>query len=304
MNNDPNTIFALFVTIILFGYLFKRLGILKVEDSKSIINLILYFTLPAVVLKTFHQAKLSSAVWTVFLASLGFGILMTVPGIYFFRKNSNISHKGLLMSSCMGFNIGLFAYPFVEAFWGLKGLLNIAVFDLANAFVVFGISYIVAAVYSPQIQKVNYFFIIKKLLVFVPLQCYIVAIISIFLEINYPPIVLNFLEIIAKANSALVLLVIGMFLSFKIDRENLSNAIKVLGLRYIVGVLLGIVLFFSLPVAPEIRNTIALGLVLPVGMSAIPYSVMFGYDTKLSGALVNISNLISFVLMWVFISVL
>jgi malate permease and related proteins len=302
MPSNPNTIVILFVAIIFFGYVFKRTGILKIEDSRSLVNLILYFTLPAVVLKTFYKAHISYDMLWVFLISIGFGLFMTLFGIYFFRNNSKKSHKGLLMASCMGFNIGLFAYPFVQAMWGNKGLLYIAIFDLGNAFMVFGASYIVASIYSPSAKQINYWGIIKKLIIFVPLQSYIIAIIFALLPVTYPDIFIKFLDLVSGANSVLVLLLIGMFLSFKISKEDLSDAFKVLFLRYAAGIIVGLLVFFVLPFPPQVRNTVMLGLILPIGMTIIPYSVMFNYDSKLSGTLVNLSSVISFMLMWIIIA--
>lgn len=87
MKTNPNTILVLFVSVILIGYFFKRIKILQLEDSRSIINLILYFTLPAVVLKTFYKASLSFSLLLIFLASLGFGIMMTIAGIFLFKNH-------------------------------------------------------------------------------------------------------------------------------------------------------------------------------------------------------------------------
>ena len=302
MPNNPNTIVILFVAIIFFGYVFKKTGVLKVEDSRSLVNLILYFTLPAVVLKTFYKAQISYDMLWVFLISIGFGLFMTIAGIYFFRNNPKKTHKGLLISSCLGFNIGLFAYPFIQAMWGDEGLLYLAIFDLGNAFVIFGAAYIVAASYSPNSTQVSYCGIIKKLIIFVPLQSYIIAIIFAFLPVTYPDIFLNFLDLVSGANSVLVLLLIGMFLSFKISKEDLRDAFKVLSLRYSAGIIVGLLVFFVLPFPPQVRNTVMLGLILPIGMTIIPYSVMFNYDSKLAGTLLNLSCVISFVLMWIIIA--
>ena len=302
MPTNPNAIVALFFTIISFGYLFKRIGLLKIKDSKLLVNIIFYFTLPAVILKTFHKANLSFDMLNVFIVSFLFGILMTLLGIFFFRKNSDNKQKGLMISSCMGFNIGLFAYPFVQAMWGKQGLLYLAIFDLANAFMIFGVSYIIATIYSPSINKVNYLYILKKLAIFIPLQCYIIAILLASLHVKYPSLLLDFLNFVSGANSVLVLLLIGMFISFRIDRGILINVLKVLSLRYIIGIAIALILFFIIPLPLLIQKTILLGLVLPVAMSIIPYSIMFNYNSKLAGALVNLSSIISFVFMWIVIT--
>jgi hypothetical protein len=46
------------------------------------------------------------------------------------------------------------------------------------------------------------------------------------------------------------------------------------------------------------REMLLIGLLLPIGMAIIPYSVDFGYDTDQVGVIVNLSNIISFGLMW------
>ena len=42
-------------------------------------------------------------------------------------------------------NLGMFAYPFVEAIWGLPGLALCAMWDAPNAVVVFGLAKLFAA---------------------------------------------------------------------------------------------------------------------------------------------------------------
>ena len=301
MNGSPCTTVYFFLIIIFFGYVFKKLNILKVEDSRSIINIVLYFTLPSVVLKTFHKAELNLTMLYVFLISIGFGLFMAFIGLFIFRNNPLKNHRGLLIASCSGFNIGLFAYPFVQTIWGNQGLLYIAIFDLGNAFILFGVSYIIVSAFSSNTKTINYFHIIKKIILFVPLQSYIIAIIFALVPIKYPDVFLQLLNLIAGANSVLVLLLIGIFLSFKINKEVLISALKVLTIRYIFGITTGVLIYFLLPFPKEIKSIIMLGLILPVGMIIIPYAMMFNYNTKLAGTLVNISNVASFIIMWLII---
>ena len=55
-----------------------------------------------------------------------------------------------------GFNIRLFAYPLVEAIWGLEGLKYFGMFDMGNSIIVFGVCYIFTSVYSAEGVGINY----------------------------------------------------------------------------------------------------------------------------------------------------
>jgi predicted permease len=65
-----------------------------------------------------------------------------------------------------------------------------------------------------------------------------------------------------------------------------------------LALLTGIGLFYFLPFDKLYRTIVLIGLVLPVGLTVIPFSDEFGYNTRFAGAIANYSILISFVLMW------
>ncbi|MGJ9384680.1 hypothetical protein [Salipaludibacillus sp. CF4.18] len=80
--------------------------------------------------------------------------------------------------------------------------------------------------------------------------------------------------------------------------------IKVIVIKYGVGLAAGIILFFVLPFDDMFRATVLLGLVLPTGMAVIPYAVQNQLNDKLAGGIVNLKNIISFIFMWVIFLVL
>ncbi|MGI6561721.1 MAG: hypothetical protein ACOX3Q_04040 [Clostridia bacterium] len=74
-----------------------------------------------------------------------------------------------------GFNIGLFAYPLVEAIWGQEGLKHFGMFDMGNAIVLFGLCYILAGHFSSEEEKADFKSIAKKLIKSVPLVSYVLT---------------------------------------------------------------------------------------------------------------------------------
>ncbi|MFX0010874.1 MAG: AEC family transporter, partial [Candidatus Hermodarchaeota archaeon] len=152
--------------------------------------------------------------------------------------------------------------------------------------------------------KVSFKYILRRLVKSTPLISYIVALILNFAGFVFPSFISDLIDIIARANSALALLLLGIFLQFKFAKSEWISIIKVLALRYTIGLITGLSLFFLLP--PTIFNSlfriiICLSLILPVGLAVIPFSVENGYDKKLVTITVNLTILISFGLIWVLI---
>jgi len=103
---------------------------------------------------------------------------------------------------------------------------------------------------------------------------------------------------VAAANGALALLVLGIFQSLRVQRSDLPIIVRVLGVRYAVGALLAVSSIMLLGATPLYRQVLAIIFILPIGMTSIPFSVEFGLDTRLATTLVNLSIVVSFVIMW------
>ena len=187
----------------------------------------------------------------------------------------------------------------------------IALVDAGNAFTIFVLCYILSTIFSPKNQedavKINIKFVLNRLIRSAPLLSYIVAIVINLSDIIIPSFFSDLIDVIARANTALALLLLGIFLHLKFGKSEWASIIKVLVIRYSIGLLVGLSLFFLLPPSifnPLFRIIICLSLILPVGLAVIPFSVENGYDQKLVTMVVNLTIIISFGLIWVLILVL
>jgi hypothetical protein len=50
------------------------------------------------------------------------------------------------------------------------------------------------------------------------------------------------------------------------------------------------------------RHVLLIILIVPIGMTLLPFSDELGYDTQMAGVLVNLSMLISFLMMWALVA--
>jgi len=307
---DVNVIFLTSIFIVAIGYFVKRLKILKETDGETIAKIIFNVTLPAVILKFTTTIQFELSLVILPFISIAFGIIMALLGIVIFR-NHPIHIKGAMIMTMVGFNVANFFFPLVEGIWGQAGMQYIALVDAGNAFTIFVLCYILSTIFSPKNQedavKINIKFVLNRLIRSAPLLSYIVAIVINLSGIIIPSFFSDLIDVIARANTALALLLLGIFLHLKFGKSEWASIIKVLVIRYSIGLLVGLSLFFLLPPSifnPLFRIIICLSLILPVGLAVIPFSVENGYDQKLVTMVVNLTIIISFGLIWVLILVL
>jgi predicted permease len=294
---NVNASFIVSLVIIFLGYVGKKVHLVRESDGEGISRIVFNFTLPATIIGTFSRIQIHLSLFSISLISLFYGLVMAAFAIFVFRKYQG-KQRGMLALLVPSFNIGLFAYPLVEAIWGKEGIKYFGMFDMGNSFIVFGVCYIIASIYSSDKPVVDLKTLTGKVIGSVPLLSYILALVLNVAGVSLPVLIINITDVLSKANMALSLLLLGIYLNFKFDSSYWKNIGKVLLMRYVPGVLVGVVLYFALPFEPMYRITMLIGLSLPVSLSVIPYSVQFGYDSKFVGTLSNITIIISFLLMW------
>ena len=292
-----NEQFLVSLVIIAIGYVVKRTGLVTKREGQTLSKLILNITLPALIIVTFAEVAFEGHLLWLALIAILYGVALMFFTRFIFKKEVR-PDQGVFVISLLGFNVGLFAYPFVETIWGAEGLKHMAFFDMGNAVLIFGLAYIAAVLYAPGEKDVDVRFIVVKLLTFFPLIAYVAALMISLFEIRLPDFGLEILNTVASANAILVLLLLGIYLEFHLDRSLWTSFMKVIVIKYGAGLSVGLILFFLLPFDDLYRATILLGLVLPTGMAVIPYAVQNKLNDSLAGGIVNLTNIVSFLFMW------
>lgn len=139
---------ALNAAFIALGYGLRRSKVLSVDDGRTVFRFATHVTLPALLLYVMTRATSGSSSeilrtvvervsGTIPAMSLAVGIGCSL-GAYFLYRKHPARARGLAVGSATGVNLGMFAYPFIEAIWGMPGLAMCAMWDAPNAVVVFG----------------------------------------------------------------------------------------------------------------------------------------------------------------------
>src|SRR5699024_12211651 len=93
---------------------------------------------------------------------------------------------------------------------------------------------------------------------------YIIMFILNILNIQIPGKAINFFEIISNANMPLSMILLGLFLNFKIEKAYLPIVVKYLLFHYGFGLLMGLLVHFFLPVfVPMFKTTLLIDCFFP-----------------------------------------
>lgn len=289
------------IGIIIFGHLIRKTKILPDGTGEIISKFIIYITLPATIVRVFMTSVLPPSI--IFLPLFGafMGLITFVIGYLVIRYiDFDVKTKGALLISVSGYNIGIFAYPLVLQIYGGNGLINIAMFDVGNSFIVFGLDYIIACLYAEN-KKPYIKDIMQKLFFFIPLDVYVITIILTAFNIHMLPIIFEFVSQLALPNSMMALFAIGYFLDFDLNR----NEIKALSLgvliRYIPGILAFIIINEFFDIKLLFFKMMVWGAFMPVPMVAVIFSNDMKLNTKLASILVTSTTFITVIIVLILI---
>lgn len=293
--------FIIIILLIALGYLLKRINFIKSADSQVLSTLVLNVTLPSLVIVNLNSANLDLSFSILPIMMLIYGILAKVIMVVLFRKYDN-HVKGSVGMMAASLNIGLFAYPLVETIWPKNGMIYFGMADIGGAIIMFGVTYFVGSYYSEGSDQFNFKFLGKKLISSIPLVTYIVMFILNMANIHLPKASIDFFTIISKANMPLSMILLGIMLSFRIEKQFLPIAVKYLIVHYGLGCIAGLLVHFFLPTSDDmIKTTLLITWLLPVGVAIIPYSIQFKYKTlPLVGMVTNISIVISIIIIYIY----
>ncbi|MCE4956438.1 AEC family transporter [Macrococcoides caseolyticum] len=292
--------FMTVIGLIVLGYLLKRLNYIKESDGRVIAVLVMNVTLPSLIIVTLSGMKIDTSLLMLPVIMILYALFAKGIMIYLFMKYSN-EIRGSVGMMASAFNIGIFAYPFVEQMFGPVGLLYFGMFDVGGAIVMFGITYFIGNYYSDGGDTFNFKYLITSILKAIPLLVYIIMLIFNLMSISLPDGVIEFFKVIAKANMPLSMIILGVFFNFKIDAHYLPIAVKYLCIHYGLGAIVGTICYFILPFNEMFRTTLLLGWLLPIGVAIVPYAIEFRYKTiSLISMVTNLTIIISIVILYVY----
>ncbi|WP_395767021.1 AEC family transporter [Aquirufa sp.] len=301
--NTTNLVFGSALIIIGIGYLLKSFKFIETKDAKSLSKFLMHTTFPALIFTTMLKVELTAALGWLPLIAMLFGFLSSFIGFLIF-KNEEPKNRGILTMGSAGWNLGLFAYPLIEGIWGWEGLTYAIMFDLGNSVINFMVNYGMGTYLAGNHGNKNPIqHVIKKIFTLPPFQAMLIGLAFNIFQIPVLPLAMDIVETIAKGNKPMVLLLMGIYFSVRLPKAAFAKVFQLLGLRYVLGLSIGMLLYYTVPFEFQYRNMLLICLILPAGMTLITYSDELNFDTGIAAAIVNFSMLISFIIMWTLVGI-
>ncbi|GAB2616088.1 AEC family transporter [Emticicia sediminis] len=296
--SQTNSVFILTLSIIGLGFFLKKYNFITEKEGKTISKFLMHTTFPALMIVSTARVKLDSSLLLIPLFCIVFcSIMIAVAWIWFAKYPNDL--RGILTMGAGGLNVGLFGFPIIEGLFGKEAMVYAVMFDIGNTIMTFGVVYPIGSYFSANHKGLPEFgTLIKKIFRLPPVLGMVIGLLINVSHIEMPTLFFDFLDTIAKANKALVLLLMGIYLSFELNKKQMIAISKVLVIRYAIGILFVLGIYFSLSHDTLLYAVLIICVMLPSGMTILPFSDELNYDSRIAGTLVNISLLISFVLMW------
>ncbi len=107
---------------------------------------------------------------------------------------------------------------------------------------------------------------------------------------------MEFAGIVGNANAFMAMLMIGVGFHLNGDPSQIGDIIKILGVRYIIGIALALAAYFILLLPLAYRQALVIVFLAPVASANPPFTAQMGSDFGLASAINSVSIIASIVL--------
>ncbi len=277
------------VAIIALGYGIKRIGWVSADAFGPLSVIALRITLPCALAVSFDSFDMVPSLWRLTYLGLLASLALMFAGGMTGRKRREAAF-GIL--NVQGFNIGLFAMPFVATFVGPDAIVYAAMFDLGSSVAAAGIGYGWAVVMArPDGRPVPAGVSIVRSPVLI---AYVLLAGMRLVGLHLPGPVLAFAQLVGSANTFVAMLMIGVSLELAVPTG--VRVLRLLGARYLVVAGLCVVAWFF-PMNPDQRLVVLMLAFAPLPAMSVAFTGEAGLDVRASAFLVSVTALVAVVAM-------
>lgn len=288
-----------FTLVIIIGIAMRSSGIVPGNAGAAVKKFLIYVTLPAAIITNFSAIE-SVGAEMLFITLLGIAVnvIMIAVGALIAKKKTK-GEQALNMLCLPAFNIGAFCLPFVQSFLPALGSVTACMFDVGNSIMCTGGTYAFVAEYTAASENkrkgIDFGAFVKRLITSPPLVAYVTMFVLSVIDFEMPETILTLIDPMAKANTFVAMLMLGLLFHIEFKKEYLGEIIKIVALRHVFAVVCALVFFFLLPFDLVIRQTLVLTCFAPMSAVAPAYTGMCGGDEGMASCANSVTILCSLV---------
>ena len=284
-----------FISIIVLGYVLKKVGFFKDEDFHILSRITIRITLPCAIITSFAGKQIDPSLLSLTFLAIACGLIYIAIGYLINRKHDR-NQQSFEMLNLPGYNIGTFVIPFAQSFLGAMGVIAVSLFDTGNAVICLGGAYSLAAMVKNG-NKFSLVRILKTLGKSVPFMTYVIMLLLNIFNLNVPELVLSVANIGSNANAFMAMLMIGVGFKLELsDKTQTGTVIKLLSIRYALAIVFALIFYFLLPFELEVRQALVILVFSPIGSAVPGFTGELKGDVGLSSALNSFAMVISIVI--------
>ena len=283
-----------YVSIIVLGYVLRRVGFLGPETFGVLAKIVLKITLPAAIITTSAGRALDAGLLSIVLLSLAASAVYMAVG-YLLNRKKGRGQQGFAIVNFPGYNIGTFALPFTQSFLGPMGMIATNLFDVGNSFICLGGSYCIAS----SVKDGTGFSmkrIVKSAVTSVPLMTHFVMVSLNLAGLQLPKPILSLAGLIGNANAFLAMLMLGVGMNLSGGSSRMRYIAKHLAIRYSMAAVFAAAFYFLLPFELEVRRALAILCFAPFASATPVFTAELKEDSGLSATINSFSVVCSIVL--------
>ena len=285
-----------FTLVIIIGIGMRSSGLVSPDTGAAVKKFLIYVTLPAAIITNFSAIS-DMGTEMILVAMLGIltNLIMIAVGAWITRKKSK-GEQALYMLCLPAYNIGAFCLPFVQSFLPALGSVTACMYDVGNSVMCTGGTYAFVAEYTSEKKKgIDFRSFGKRLITSPPLVTYVVMFVLSVIHFDMPQVVLTLIDPMAKANTFVAMLMLGLLFHLELKREYIMEIVKLIGLRHVFAVICALAFYYLLPFDLIIRQTLALTCFAPMSAVAPAYTGMCGGDEGMASCANSVSILCSLI---------
>ncbi len=251
---------------LLFGYLFK---VYFKDNSKELIEFIIYFSLPAIVFNKIYQLELTFQILKIIII-FNLIILFNLTLAYFLAKFLKLEKRlfaTFLIIATFG-NTSFIGFSYIDAFYGQDYVIYALIYDLFGSFLLL-VSLGMMIINWGSGQYINFRSITKSILYFPPIIMFFVTIFAKFFIV--PAFILNTTESLGSTLVPLAMVAIGMKLQIKNIFYKLREVLSAIFLKMI---LVPIIVYFAFLLFYNIEDILSKVTIVEAAMPPMTMAVV------------------------------
>lgn len=263
-----------FLLVILAGYMFKRIGLLKASDAVVLRKIMLNLTLPCVLIGSVQSMNLQWALVVPLIAGFVIAPAAIVFSLFVTRGKDRLT-QAMYMLNLTSFNVASVTVPFLSAFFPAAALAVSGIFDIGNAIYNTGGVNAYAQCHVDAAKKFRVRDVLNSARKSTPLMVYLPVLALFLLGVRLPDGFYTLVKTFGSSNSFLAFFIIGLMIDFKLDRRDLGEVLRALTLRYVLLIPI-IAVVWLLPIDLLVRQVLILCLLAPFSAVAASFCANLG----------------------------